>query len=251
MRHIYLRGDVHGNIREINQFAYEAKTTKDDLLIILGDAGFNYYVKREIGYPYYRRDDEDSSHRKLAKIPLTIAVVQGNHEAPAWWCDGMQETEFCGAKAYQSVTAPNVYYLKNGEIYTINNQTFLCMGGAYSVDKACRTVPYIGRVTNARWFPEEQMTDEEFETARKNLEKADNKVDYVLAHTCPRSKMPQEMLMAGMPPADNRMEDLFEAMQHEFSFKTWFFGHFHTDRWIDDRFRILFHDVIELRTDES
>ena len=245
MNHIYIRGDVHGNIDEISRFVSQAKTSLDDLLIILGDAGFNYYVHRQSGKSLYQNDGNEFIHRQLARLPLTIAVVQGNHEAPAWLCEGMREVEFCHGRACQSEEAPNVFYLRNGEIYTINNRTFLCMGGAYSVDKRFRSVPYAGWTKDARWFPEEQMSDEEFALARKNLEKANHSVDFVLSHTCPVSKMPLEMLMKGIPDADDRMENLFEEIQNEFDFKKWYFGHFHTDRWIDDRFRILYRNVIE------
>lgn len=40
---IYITGDKHGDIQEIEMFAKEHKTSKDDILILLGDAGFNYY----------------------------------------------------------------------------------------------------------------------------------------------------------------------------------------------------------------
>jgi len=40
---IYLTGDPHGNFDRIKEFCGRLKTTKDDIMIILGDAGINYY----------------------------------------------------------------------------------------------------------------------------------------------------------------------------------------------------------------
>ena len=38
---IYLTGDTHGNFDRIRRFCEINNTTKDDVLIILGDAGIN------------------------------------------------------------------------------------------------------------------------------------------------------------------------------------------------------------------
>ena len=40
---VYLTGDTHGDFRRIKQFCQRMNTTPDDTLIILGDAGFNYF----------------------------------------------------------------------------------------------------------------------------------------------------------------------------------------------------------------
>lgn len=40
---IYLTGDPHGNFGRIDEFCGRFNTTKDDIMIILGDAGVNYY----------------------------------------------------------------------------------------------------------------------------------------------------------------------------------------------------------------
>ena len=42
--YIYITGDKHGDFREILYFCYENKTTLNDIMIILGDAGINYYA---------------------------------------------------------------------------------------------------------------------------------------------------------------------------------------------------------------
>lgn len=39
----YITGDTHRDFERIILFCLENKTTRDDVLIILGDAGINYY----------------------------------------------------------------------------------------------------------------------------------------------------------------------------------------------------------------
>ena len=142
MKKVFMTGDTHGSLARIEDFVRGYGTTTDDLMFILGDAGYNYCVKRVVGKEKYHPDGNLRFHARLARLPITIAVVQGNHEAPAWVCEGFEEVDFLDNKAFQHPSAPNVFYLKNGEIYTLNGKTFLVMGGAYSIDKSMRTVPY-------------------------------------------------------------------------------------------------------------
>ena len=41
---IYITGDKHGDYTDVFIFCNKYKTTKKDLLIILGDAGINYFL---------------------------------------------------------------------------------------------------------------------------------------------------------------------------------------------------------------
>lgn len=40
---IYITGDTHGDFRNVARFCKKMQTSKEDVLIILGDAGINYY----------------------------------------------------------------------------------------------------------------------------------------------------------------------------------------------------------------
>ena len=40
---IYITGDTHGDFRNVERFCEKMQTSEDDVLIILGDAGINYY----------------------------------------------------------------------------------------------------------------------------------------------------------------------------------------------------------------
>ena len=43
---IYITGDRHSRFYDVYKFCLKNKTTKDDLLIVLGDAGINYYASK-------------------------------------------------------------------------------------------------------------------------------------------------------------------------------------------------------------
>ena len=42
--HFYITGDIHGDFSRIEEFCRENDTTKEDVMIILGDAGINYWL---------------------------------------------------------------------------------------------------------------------------------------------------------------------------------------------------------------
>ena len=67
---IYLTGDTHGRFERIACFCKDNDTTPDDLLIILGDAGINYYGGH--------RDKKLKQY--IASMPITLLCIHGNHE---------------------------------------------------------------------------------------------------------------------------------------------------------------------------
>ena len=67
---IYLTGDTHGNFDHIRRFCELNNTTKDDVLIILGDAGINYYLNKR----------DYKLKQELQNLPITLFCIHGNHE---------------------------------------------------------------------------------------------------------------------------------------------------------------------------
>ena len=67
---IYITGDTHGQFARIQGFAKQIDTTKDDVMVILGDVGLNYYL-----------NDRDVVRKKeLSDIPINFFCIHGNHE---------------------------------------------------------------------------------------------------------------------------------------------------------------------------
>lgn len=247
---IYITGDKHGNLNDIRSFVRRTRTSKDEtLLIIAGDAGFNYKVyKDEDGL--YKDDGSGLMQGIISNMPLTIAVIQGNHEAPAWFCEGFKEVDFAGDRAYWNSEYPNIYYLENGHVYNFNGQEYLVMGGAYTIDKPCRSVPTKNhRGHYGYWFPEEQMTDDEFVRAWSEMEKRNYRIHGVLTHTCPYEKRPQDLFLK-VPKGfaiDNRMEHKFSKFMQKLTYDVWYFGHFHGDFNIDSKHKLVYHAIKKMK----
>ena len=59
---VYLTGDTHGRFERIACFCRDNRTTREDVLIILGDAGVNYYINH--------RDEKLKQY--IATMPITL-----------------------------------------------------------------------------------------------------------------------------------------------------------------------------------
>lgn len=87
---IYLTGDTHGDFDRIIHFCEKMQTTRDDVMIILGDAGFNYYG----GW----RDEHQK--KRMAKQPITLLAIHGNHEIRPETLSGYREQAWRGGTVY-------------------------------------------------------------------------------------------------------------------------------------------------------
>jgi phage-related protein len=67
--HFYITGDTHRDFTRIAEFCEAKGTDADDVMIILGDAGINYYGGRR----------DMNAKRRLAQLPLTLFSIHGNH----------------------------------------------------------------------------------------------------------------------------------------------------------------------------
>lgn len=81
-----------------------------------------------------------------------------------------------------------------------------------------RGVPY--RVNHRSWWKEELPNDDEYRTAKANLEKCDWKVDYIVTHCGPTSV--QDEVGGGFYKTD-ALTDFLEEVAERCQFKYWFF----------------------------
>lgn len=199
---IQLTGDTHGELECIYQYKYSL--TEKDYLVILGDFGFVW------------GNNTKSNLETLSKFKFTILFVDGNHEDFNQLNDFPVVEKF-GAKVSQ--LAKNVFWLRRGEIYIIENKTFLTVGGAFSIDKA-------NRRENISWWKEEEINFDESSYVLKQIESV-KKVDYVLTHTCPTSIIEKLFGINGYKIDAN--SKLFQHIidNNLLEFNHWYFGHFH------------------------
>ena len=102
---IYFTGDTHGDTLKIIRFAERMRLRKEDTLIILGDAGYNYYGNER----------DRIAKQRLSHLKPTILCIHGNHEIrPAniptcktkEWNGGIgwyEDAEDCGVEVRQSL----------------------------------------------------------------------------------------------------------------------------------------------------
>lgn len=123
--------------------------------------------------------DGSAAERKrldwLRKRPYTVLFLDGSHENYDLLAQ-YPETELFGGRV-QSLGG-NVYHVCRGSVLELEGKTYLCFGGAESQDKD-------DREPGVNWWKQEMPSDEEYDTCRRNLEKVDYKVDYVLTHDAP------------------------------------------------------------------
>jgi len=229
---IYVTGDTHGKFKHIEDFTQRFQTNKQDVLIILGDVGLNYYL-----------DSGDTKRKqKLSKLPLTFFCIKGNHELHADQLPQYKKENFWNGVVYVEPDFPNIFFAKDGETYDIPNYgKVLAIGGAYSIDKFYRLE------NNQKWFDTEQPDDIAKARAFLNLALNENKIDYVFTHTCPLKYEPREWFLPNVAEdkIDKSTEKFLDLIEDKADYKKWYCGHYHGNKKVD-KIQFLFNDIVEL-----
>ncbi len=223
----YITGDAHGRFGRIADFCRRFQTGKEDVMIILGDAGINYS-----GGALDIRKKEF-----LDALPITIFAIHGNHEQRPQNVEGYQEKRWRGGLVYQEEKYPSLLFAKDGEVFDLDGRQTIVIGGAYSIDKMVRLMYGDG------WWPDEQPSDETKSGVESRLEQLGWKVDVVLSHTAPLKYEPVEAFLNGVDQSqvDQSMEQWLDRLEDRLDYGKWYCGHFHTEKKID-RVEIMFEN---------
>ncbi len=221
---VYITGDLHGDYSKIENFVEQNYNTHNfdgsDIMILLGDAGFNYYLNKK----------DDELKEKISKLPFTFFVIRGNHEErpgilkqekPKLWKAEM----FFGNLVYVEKEFPNIKYaMDDPTIYMIKGYTTAIYPGAYSIDK------YYRLMKGWKWFENEQLTEEEREYGLYLAEELET--DLVLSHTAPLEFEPRDLFLpyVDQSTVDKTMEKYLQQIHEMVDYKLWCFGHYHADR---------------------
>lgn len=230
---IYITGDKHGDFIDVFYFCLNNKTTLNDTLIVLGDAGINYYANEK---------DNILKNELKEHYPITLFCIHGNHEERPENIKTYKTKKFHDGIVYYEENYPNILFAKDGEIYNFNNRKVIVIGGAYSVDK------YFRLSKGYNWYESEQPNEEIKSKVKRTLEKSDNKVDIILSHTCPYKYIPREMFLKGIDQSivDNTTEYFLDEIEEKTNYNLWYCGHYHTDKEID-KIIFMFHKIEELK----
>ena len=218
---IFVTGDTHGDVDYKKLLSLKEKNLSyDDYLIICGDAAICW---SQFELPYFKALYND--------IGCTIIYIDGNHENFEM-LSRMPLVEYKGALMHQ--IDKHIFHVLRGEIMTLEGKTFLCIGGAISIDKMYRT-PCI------TWWPEEEITFHDIDNALNNLEKVNNKVDYVITHCCDT-----KTVIKAFSFRRDICTDQLNFIDKVVTYKHWYFGHYHFDREISNTKTCLYNHIVQI-----
>ena len=242
---IFITGDCHGDYRRLNtqNFPIQKKMTRNDYIIVCGDFGF-WNPSRE----------QDWWLDWLSAKPFTLLWVDGNHEN----FDLLKEYPIHSWKGGKvQYIRENVVHLMRGQIFELEGASFFTFGGARSHDiqdgildiddedfaetsRQLRVRDALFRVNHISWWKEELPDQQEMDEGKENLEKHGWQVDYIITHCAPSAFL--EDLQASL----DLMTDYLEEIRQRCEYKKWFFGHYHDNRELTEKDRLLYEQILRI-----
>ena len=225
---IYITGDTHGQFDRIAMFCAKMNTSQDDVMIILGDAGINYYGGNR---------DKDIK-QMLSELPITFFCIHGNHEMRPESIPAYELIQWNDGSVYYEKEFPNLLFAKDGEFFNLDNKKCIAIGGAYSVDKPFRLARNLG------WWEDEQPSTVTKSYVERQLKSVSYHVDVVLSHTCPLKYEPREVFLPGIDQStvDKSTEQWLDTIENKLTYTKWYCGHYHLQKTID-KLQFLFESI--------
>ena len=219
---IYITGDTHGDFSRLLTLDYN----DGDMIIVLGDAGINYY-----------KNNEDIKLKNyLNSLNLKLFCVRGNHEERPENISTYKVVDMFDGKVYLEDDYPNLIFAKDGEVYNIDGLSILVIGGAYSVDKDYRLMH------GYKWFKDEQLSKEEMNDILNKV--SGRHFDVILTHTCPYKYEPREVFLPFIDQSkvDKSMELFLDKIEDSIDYNKWYCGHYHIEKRID-KLEFMFENI--------
>ena len=245
---IFITGDTHGDYRRFSTdiFPEQKQMTKDDYVIICGDFGI-----------WNNSPEERHWLGWLNEKPFTTLFIDGNH-SNFDRLYAMPVSEWNGGQVH--FIRDSIIHLMRGQVFDIAGKRVFAMGGASSHDidagilepddpdfkvkrKLLDKQQSLYRINHVSWWKEELPSDEEYETARRNLTACNWKVDWIISHCCPSSIA--DIIGGGLYQHDP-LTDFFEEIKGKLGFDYWFFGHYHDNRPIMQKYVLLYEQILQI-----
>lgn len=249
---IYITGDCHADYTKFGTkvFPEQREMTRDDIVIVCGDFGL-----------WHDNKEERYWLKWLAQKKFTLVFCDGNHENfDRLYSDEFPIVDFHGGKAHQ--IRKNIYHLMRGYIFDFEGKKFFVFGGARSHDiqdgilnfedypstrdlvrdyNVRTAAGQMLRINHLSWWEQEVPSEEEMELGKRNLEKVNYKVDFVITHTLPQSIV-TSMYGKGCD-IDKTSQYFDDLLDKRLKFNKWYAGHFHTEKDIFCDYRIHYHNI--------
>lgn len=194
----------------------------------------------------------------LEARPFTTLFVTGNHE-------NYDALDTYSLERWHGGTIrrirPSVLLLERGQVFELGGKRVFTMGGARSHDiqdsvlkpddplfdemfRHLQARDAAFRVNRRSWWKKELPAPEEYRQARVNLERAGWRVDYIVTHCAPTSI--QNELLRGRSTPD-ALTEFLEEVRQRCRFRYWFFGHYHDNGIVRERFVLLYEQMIRVK----
>jgi len=205
---IILLADIHGHLRL--SFAKEKlsklKLQKEDVVIILGDAGIVWQEPMRADIKEY-----------YSSLPCDLLFLDGNHENFDL-INNMKTVMRYGGLVHEIL--PNVFHLLRGQAYSINGKKCFVFGGAYSNKRENGSSP-------VHTWESELPNADEYDFGLKTTDENENRFDLILTHQAPKSLL--DSIIYVYSNAEIALLDYLERLKNELCFNLWYFGHIHKD----------------------
>lgn len=253
---VWITGDIHGNPRRFSSriFPEQKEMTKDDTVIILGDFGLVWDYMGENRTEKYWLD-------WLERKPFSTVFIDGNH-------DNFDRLDIYPVEDWHdgkvNLIRPSVIHLMRGQIFIIEDKSFFAFGGASSHDisagilepddpdfkmkkKRLDKDPFaLYRINHVSWWERELPNEEEMKEGLYNLEKQNNKVDYIITHSPYTSLRRQMDGESGLYQGD-RLTDYLQNIKETVDYGHWLFGHLHQNRTFHwEKSSCLYEQIIRI-----
>lgn len=251
---IFITGDCHADWSKFStdSFPEQKEMTRDDYVIVCGDFGV-----------WHPDNTEKWWFKWLSEKNFTLLFVDGNHENfDRLYSNEFEIVDFHGGKAHR--ICENVYHLMRGYVFELCGKKFFAFGGASShdiddgildrkdfqsdrelVDEYNRRTRRgeMLRINHISWWKEEMPSRDEMDFGLKTLEQHGNKVDFIVSHCCPQEIA--SLFSHGFYKPD-KLTDYFNTVARTAEFSKWFFGHYHNNEQILDRFIMLYEQIVRV-----
>ncbi len=205
-------GDIHCHfdviIKHIEKIGLE-----NSLYIQVGDFGIGFYPSDEKNMTVL--------NNKLVEGNNFLFVIRGNHDDPDWFKDDMY-AEF-------KKTLTNIKFIPDYTVLDINDETYLFIGGAVSIDRVERVEKGTG------WF-EGEVIDFDYDFC-ETVTGIDRMVCHTAPNFCPPFAIHTTMVMERTEKDPTLLQDLvnertqitkiIEDIMKNNKLKSFHYGHFH------------------------
>ena len=198
--------------------------TKEDILVVMGDAGFVWNGGEEEKFWQKFLDDK----------PWTTFCVLGNHENYDL-IEKLPIVDFHGALARK--INDSIYYAISGEVYNFCGKKCLVVNGADSHDK-------VFRKEGESWWEQERITWDNINKALISLARCNDEVDFIFSHTGGT----EVNRMLGFNPTHS--DFMLDLVLNTTDYDQHFCGHYHVDK-LCDKSRILYDDIMLIASSDK